>query len=310
MVYVASCSSIAQVDLKEIQSLIMKFIWRGRPPKVAQSVICQDVKDCGLGAVNVARFYTALRLTWITRMVKCREAAWRVILQSRLGRFDIQDMLRIRKCKTFLQQLKIPGFYKDILLDYQYMCRQHPIIYGSEVRSQSLWHNDEIMIDRKPVFIKDMYAAGIKIIDDIVASDGKVKSIDEIKEAHPNVTSNLLTIQSVISAIPVTWKIILKRNDEGSSRSDPRQITVLVNGRHYELEMCKCHHHYKNLHKICKPAAVSRWEYYGVRPESWRGIYEIPYKSTKSTRLQSLHFRIINRFIPTRKYLCTRGGSW
>ena len=71
--------------------------------------------------------------------------------------------------------------------------------------------------------------------------------------------------------------------------------------------MCKCHHYYKNLHKICKPAAVSRWEYYGVRPESWRGIYEIPYKSTKSTRLQSLHFRIINRFIPTRKYLCTRG---
>ena len=36
LVYVALCSKIGNVNLKEIQSLIMKFIWRGRPPKVAK----------------------------------------------------------------------------------------------------------------------------------------------------------------------------------------------------------------------------------------------------------------------------------
>ena len=149
LVYVATCNSIAQVDLKEIQSLIMNFIWRGRPPKVAQSVICQDVKDGGLGAINVAQFYTALRLAWITRVLKCtacmhcmhsNASTWRVILQSRLGHFDLQDTLRIRKCKTFLQKLKIPGFYKEVLLNFQCILQQSSITNAAEIRAQSLWH--------------------------------------------------------------------------------------------------------------------------------------------------------------------------
>ena len=307
MVYVATCSSIAQVDLKEIQSLIMKFIWRGRPPKVAHSVLRQDVKDGGLGAVDVAQFYTALRLTWITRIAKCKESPWRVLLQSRVGRFDLQDVLRIRKGSAFVERLKIPGFYKDILLDFQNISQQSPITCASEVRSQSLWYNDEIRINRKPVFLRDMYDAGIKIVDDIVDSRGSVMPFDEIKKVHPNVTSNLFTIQSITCALPGAWKTILRQKDEGMSRVDPRQITVMVNGQYCALETCKCHHFYKSLSKVCKPAAVSRWEYYGVRPESWREVYEIPYKCTRSTRLQSLHFRITNRYIPTRRYLCTRG---
>ena len=54
LVYVAACDWILQVELKEIQSLIMKFIWRGRPPKVAESVLCQKVENGGLRAINTA----------------------------------------------------------------------------------------------------------------------------------------------------------------------------------------------------------------------------------------------------------------
>ena len=308
LVYVATCSSIAQVDLKEIQSLIMNFIWRGRPPKVAQSVICQDVKDGGLGAINVAQFYTALRLTWITRILKCTESTWRVILQSRLGHFDLQDTLRIRKCKTFLQKLKIPGFYKDILLNFQGILQQRSITNAAEVRAQSLWHNDEIKVNGKPVFIRGMYDAGIKIVDDIVDYNGNLMRASEIKRTHPDVTSNILTIQSVTSALPVEWKRIIRRHDgERLSRMDRTEIAIVINGKYSDLGKCKCQQFYRSLNKIREPTAVSRWESYGVQPQSWQEVHEIPYKCTKSTRLHSLHFRIINRYIPTRKYLCTRG---
>ena len=81
----------------------------------------------------------------------------------------------------------------------------------------------------------------------------------------------------------------------------------MIDGKYRELVKCKCRDFYRSLNKNCVPAAIGRWEHYGVRPCSWREIYEIPYKCTKSTRLQSLQFRITNRYIPTRKYLCTRG---
>ena len=59
--------------------------------------------------------------------------------------------------------------------------------------------------------------------------------------------------------------------------------------------------------EIREPTSVRRWDFFNIRPQSWREIYELPYKCTRATRLQALHFRIVNRYIPTRKYLCTRG---
>ena len=67
-----------------------------------------------------------------------------------------------------------------------------------------------------------------------------------------------------------------------------------------------CHFYNKLTEKVV-PTAVAKWESYGIQPRSWQNIFEIPYKCTKSTRLQSLHYRIVNRYIPTRKYLSTRG---
>ena len=65
LVYIATVIEIENVDLKEIQSLIMKFIWRGRPPKVAKGTLCQRIEQGGLNAVDTERFHLALRLSWI-----------------------------------------------------------------------------------------------------------------------------------------------------------------------------------------------------------------------------------------------------
>ena len=100
LVYLALTSKIPNVDLKEIQSHIMKFVWRGRPPKVALSTLCQDTKQGGLKAVDVKTFYESLRLTWIRRMTTSTEANWRQLLQARLGDFMLEDVLRANNCKT------------------------------------------------------------------------------------------------------------------------------------------------------------------------------------------------------------------
>ena len=167
----------------------MKFIWRGRPPKVAQSVLCHDVENGGLRAVNTMQLYRALRLKWVARMVTCTESKWRLILQSRFDQFDIHDLLRIRKGATFLRRQKVPRFYKEVLLDFQAISQKGSFSSALEVRSQSLWHSDEITRNKKPVFISNMYAAGIKIVNDIVAINGRILSVGEIKRRFPTVTT-------------------------------------------------------------------------------------------------------------------------
>ena len=308
MVYVAPCCQIARVDLHEIQSLIMKFIWRGRPPKVAQSTLCQSTKHGGLNAVNVFHFYEALRLTWLPRILRCTNSTWCTLLQGRLGEFSLKDAIRIRKGKYYVGRLRIPEFYREIMISFQDIRQKLPIKTSSEVRMQSLWYNDNIKINHVPIFRKHMYHAGLKVVGDIADMNGNLLNYDAIKRKYPNVRSNFLEIQSVLSAIPLEWKTILRR-ERGSNGSlhGHSNIFLHVEQKPLELRHCKCRHFMSCLTEIREPTSVRRWDFFNIRPQSWREIYELPYKCTRATRLQALHFRIVNRYIPTRKYLCTRG---
>ena len=308
MVYVASCCPIARTDLHEIQSRIMKFIWRGRPPKVAMGTLCQNIRHGGLNAVNVAHFYAALRLAWLTRIVTCTNSDWRILLQARLGVFSLNDALKIRKGKYFLNSVLIPEFYRDIMLSFQDICQKTPIGTSAEVRLQSLWYSDEIKVNNLPVFSKRMYDVGLKAINDVTDTNGNIMSVNAIKHKYPDLQLNFLAIQSVVSAIPIEWRAILREGGGSNDvQSDYSEIHLRTNQKRIELKKCKCKHFYSCLVETREPAAVQRWRQLEIRPQCWRDIYELPYKCTRSTRLQALHFRIVNRYIPTRKYLCTRG---
>ena len=70
--------------------------------------------------------------------------------------------------------------------------------------------------------------------------------------------------------------------------------------------MLKSRDIYKCFIDAEKPTAEHRWEREGYRYIDWGKIYMIPYLCTTSTRLQSLHFRVIHRYIPTLKFLHIR----
>ena len=76
--YVMSCSMIPEAKLKSIQSLIMNYLWRGRPPKVKAKVLCQSIAEGGLGAVDTPAMYASLKLSWIRRSLNSKAALARI----------------------------------------------------------------------------------------------------------------------------------------------------------------------------------------------------------------------------------------
>ena len=307
LVFLASCVPIEKVDLREIQSHIMKFIWRGRPPKVARGTLCQGIKQGGLNAVDVETFFAALQLNWIRRMFIDTEAIWRKILQHRLGEFKLNDLIRIKKCNMSLKGLKIPAFYKDLIDGFHRKCCK-PSDDVLAIRTQSLWHNDDILIGGKTVFFKDMYSAGIRLVDDIINKEGKIMNDNEIRNKYPALQTSFMAILSLLSAIPRTWKSALRgRIVTELSQQDRFGLSLKVDEKIISIEQVQNRHFCQLLTEVKIPAAIARWAHYGIRPRSWQNVFEIPYMCTTSTRLQSLHYRIINRFIPTRRYLSIRG---
>ena len=57
MIYIMSAIRIKKKHLPVIQTKIMKFLWRGRPPKVARNTLFQNTEMEGLSAPNVVAIY-------------------------------------------------------------------------------------------------------------------------------------------------------------------------------------------------------------------------------------------------------------
>ena len=131
---------------------------------------------------------------------------------------------------------------------------------------------------------------------------------EEAIRTYPFLKSNMLGIQGLLSAIPGSWKCTLRQSNLRKLTADELQdITLVIDNKPIKIENVNSRLLYDVLTEPQIPAAVARWAHYSVRPKKWKNIYEIPFKCTTSTKLQSLHYRVINRFIPTRRYLCVRG---
>ena len=117
LVYACSCVSIPRVYLQKIQSKIMRFLWRGRPPKVAKQILMQSIGCGGLNAVNVELFCRSLQLSWIKRMALNTDSAWRKLLQARIGRYDLLDLIRTSLDFRQVKSFRIPQFYKYSLFE-------------------------------------------------------------------------------------------------------------------------------------------------------------------------------------------------
>ena len=306
LVYLCSCIKIPKHSIRTIQSNIMRFLWRGRPPKVSKSTLVQEISDGGLKAVDVELFCKSLHMTWLRRIHLCREALWRKLLQARIGKYDLSDMIGTALGRDEIKRMKIPSFYLDVLLEFQnFICT--PLDSTVDIQKEMLWFNKSIRTNGKTWFINGMYRAGIKFIDDLLSHRGHIMSLSELKIAFPEVRVNFLTYMRLIRSIPQMWKdkILsghfqkLSTDDKANSRECKLGTKILKID-----ELCSSHF-YQSWINNSVPAAVLNWESKGYHMD-WGKVFQLPYRCTISTRLQTLHYRIVHRFLPTNRFLFTR----
>ena len=307
IVYISSCIEIPKKLLRRIQSKIMQFVWRGRPPKVAKDVLVQDIEQGGLKLIDVEVFVQSLRSAWIRRLYMNQFSTWRRIVQARIGKMDIRDLIRGSLCKKEIKTFKIPEYYKNILIEHQ--CYNHKLLDNVRpIQQEMIWYNRSIRSGGKTLFIYGLYRHGIKYIDDLAGNNGALMCLQDLKRKIPGIKVDFLTYNLLLRAIPQKWKEMLANSPymhmTDKERSEPPNIWV--NDQEVSVAMIRSKHYYK--HRIINktPKAIVRWEELGYIDMNWEKVFMIPYKCTKSTQIQSLQYRILNRYIPTKRYLYIR----
>ena len=197
LVYMSSCIEIPKKFVGSIQSKIMKFVWRGRPPKVSKDVLAQNIGQGGLRVVDVEAFCHSMKMAWISRMYNCQGSRWREILQARVGKIKLEDLMNSCLCITDIQRFRIPVFYKKNILTHYQNYKSVSMSEAQNVLREMLWYNRSIRIDNKTVFIYSLYKRGIKAIDDLIKDNGAFMSIEELKLKCPGVKIDFLTYQAL-----------------------------------------------------------------------------------------------------------------
>ena len=304
--YVMASLMIPQHILHNIQSLIMKFIWRGRPPKVARDVLYQTVSEGGLGATSVQCLYEAFRLSWVVYLLK-HESSSRAIFQQRVAPLTINNFLKTRFNEQVMEKCKLSEFYKDLLKRFKIMFPPKEPTSGEMVRKEIVWHNEKVMINNSPVFFLEMQQNGIMYLGDLITRNGKFLTYEQFCEKY-NARIDLLRYQGLISAIPKIWKLKLLQHREPLEAMETREMHICCNIGMQEKEVAKLST--KELYRLGitnqKAKALLKWEAERLAPDSWEKYLEIPYQCCSSTQIQSFQFQVVHRFLPTKRFLHLR----
>jgi len=294
--------------MKELESIFFRFIWDRGKDKVKRNVMYSAYDEGGLKVPHIPSFIKSLKLIWIKKLINPLDfSPWKILIIDKLDKIGGHNIWNSSSNQLlWLAENKITNsFWKDVLLAWSYRDTKPPSS-SAEVLSQILWYNSDILIDKKPVYYKKLVNSNILYINDLINNEGKFYSYQnfQAKIANTNnVVINFLEYYGILSAIPASWKAVLKQ--------DPRKLLEIVDCR----DMALLRHSFKpakifywkfldKIHII--PTSQKRWlEQINITDIEWRKFYILPFKTTSHSKLINLQFKILHRILATNKKLKT-----
>ena len=77
-----SIQSPSQELIQQINSVLLKYLWGGKPNKIKRGYITLDYNKGGLRMVNLQNHIQSLKLTWMTRLFTSIESGWMQFLKQ------------------------------------------------------------------------------------------------------------------------------------------------------------------------------------------------------------------------------------
>ena len=161
-------------------------------------------------------------------------------------------------------------------------------------------------VQGRTLYSRPEIETAIAQIEDLVGTDGHIMTYVEFTKRHPGVRVNPLTYMGWCQTIPSRWKWALIGSSPLSEEERSERPVIVIKGKEVAVELIKCGYFYFLQIPNVTPTAQNRWTAAGTEFDNWKTVYERAFNVTASSKLQSLQFRIIHRYFPTRKFLFTR----
>ena len=296
--YRASLISFDKDTIKNINSVIFNFVWRGKD-KIKRLTLISEYEDGGL---KMPHPESLVRIVCLKRYLDDNNSPWKVFLSYYLKNVGTSFLFRCNFNPSCLP-CKLPIFYKECLEAWSdFNGNQDKVATKQDVVNEIIWNNQNLLINKQSINSKKIKEAGFLKIGDILSNSLKLKSWDAFREKSLSLSDYLL-LQGIFSAIPHNWKLLFKdgentnnRNDETVSDDDVQDITRMTSKSIYSTLVKRIQ---------ISPTAQSKFNsLYNISGiTDWKNIYQLPGQVTVDTRTRVFQYKIINRILYTNKTL-------
>ena len=246
--------------------------------------------------IDVRKHDQALKLTWMDRIVQkpmldvyCRRTIGMDTLTETGGYIDPKTIAKMKNV-----------FWKEVLEAWNvFIIKNYPGIMPTNVLDQPLWNNP--LFKDKSFYLSDWYQSGIKCFGDVLQTDGKVKSFEDLKGEF-NLSGHFLQYIKLVCIIPADWKKSQREKDRYTMTTP---CTPPIRKFLQETKIKAASRYYKSLcQSLTEPTSQKTWHrklYVDVLP--WEKLYMIPFKTTPEVKLRNFQYRILHRILPVNEAL-------
>lgn len=287
--------------MRKVDKMLFDYLWDNKPHKIKKEVVTMPKTLGGLAMVDINKKNTALKLSWVKRIIDGGGNKLYPILDKYL-KYDIELLLKCNIAPQDCDQCwknKAPAFWKEI---FKHWCNYNHIKIDSvkEPRKEIILLNSNIKVGNKLFFLKELYEKNIMQFNDLlVKQENRIATFTEFQEKYQTRLS-YLNYYSLIHAIPYKYKENLTYKEILNEELYPPKLKNIV----------KCP---QKVVKYIYDTCISATKTFPVKPyQKWKSkleielseddflnFFKIMYSCTRSTKLRDFQYRVLHSTLVT-----------
>ena len=275
-----------------------KFIWGGKAEKIKRTTMYNDYENGGFKMPNFELFCMAQKLTWIKKLMdETFVSDWKTLFLSEMEITGGNYIWTLDSKNPSFRQL-LNSFWNDVYKGWVILTDNEA--KTSPPHKQPLYFNDEIKIDKKTFFNRDWFQKGIKYINDLLDTDGNIFQWNEFMTNYNLDNNGAFKYYGLIHAIPRNWKTRIKE-----LKVKLHTVTHIKIKKLQGFKKPSQYFYTVGMEQLAtRPInSETKWETICENSINWQGLYSLPFKITKDTKLRLLQLKIMHRILPTNDWL-------
>ena len=284
--------------IKELNQVILDFVWSNKRHKVKFSSLINDIKGGGLCMTHIESFIKSLKCSRVRRLCSQNDTNWKCFFHSALrehgGDFLFKCNMNAIDCQgidnTFIRQVCESWFH------YSYVFPNND--YGNQI----IFSISHMKINDQTFFHRGLYEAQAYYVHCFFHDNGKPKEFQTFCDEFALTSLHFTTYFGIISAIPQSWRVYLCGIDIFVNKLNSNETKFLLyksNATSNKVVYSTIVKEYNNI-----PTCVSKWESELGSSFNWSQIFSMPFICTKESRLRYFQFKCIHRILTLNDFLC------